>query len=158
MSAFFTNVYLILKTSNCVKAGSKNISVPDEVTHDSKYRRLGVLNSHSRRQTWACPITQFAFCVNSETKGPSSKILCILIREDKTRKMAVRPFLKHSLSLSILVCTTCFCHCKLHPPPLERQTQDWDIVVLLNVEEIMVYFYHYHLEFSFFMNIRTRIF
>ena len=75
MSAFFTNAYLILKTSNCVKAGSKNINVPDEVTHDSKYRHLGVLNSHSKRQTWACSTTQFAFSVNSEAKGPSKKIL-----------------------------------------------------------------------------------
>lgn len=36
VSAFFTNVYLILKTSNCLEAGSKNINASGAVTHNSK--------------------------------------------------------------------------------------------------------------------------
>lgn len=43
VSSFFTNAYLILKTSKCLKTGSKNIKAPGEMTHNNKYRHLGVL-------------------------------------------------------------------------------------------------------------------
>lgn len=61
---------------------SENMKAPVEVTHDSKYRHLVVLNSHSKRQTWACSTTWFAFAVNSETKSSSKKIVYIHWRRE----------------------------------------------------------------------------
>lgn len=70
---------------------SENMKAPVEVTHDSKYRHLVVLNSHSKRQTWACSTTWFAFAVNSETKSPSKKIVYILTGEEKACSMLADP-------------------------------------------------------------------
>lgn len=109
---FFTNVYLILKTSKCLKTGSKNTKAPGEMIHNNKYRHLGVLNSHSKRQTWACFKTWFAFSVNCETKSPSKKVVYSLTGEYKTRTTAVRhsPKLGKELKSFNNLCVTCFYH------------------------------------------------
>lgn len=90
-SAFFTNANLILKTSNCLKAGSKNIKAPGELTHNNKHRHLRVLNSHSKRQTWACSMAGFAFSVNSETKSPPQKVVYTPTWRRQNMHMAGRP-------------------------------------------------------------------
>lgn len=107
-------MYITLKTSNCLKAGSETIKATGEVTHTSKYMHLGVLISHSKKQTWACSIARFAFSGNSETKGPSQKVVYTPFREDKMPNMAARHSLKtgkSNLNLLVLLCTVCFYHC-----------------------------------------------
>lgn len=102
-----------IKNSKMPLSSSENMKAPVEVIHDSKYRHLVVLNSHSKRQTWACFTTWFAFAVNSETKSPSKKIVYILTGEEKhaacwqtlsqTRKKVVEVFqyFVYSLFLSL---------------------------------------------------------
>lgn len=75
---------------------------------------LGVLISHSKKQTWACSTAPFAFSGNSETKGPPQKVVYTLSREDEMPNMAARLSLKtgkSNLNLSVLLCTICFYHC-----------------------------------------------
>lgn len=73
----------MLRASSCPKAGSWSMKIDAEVTHHSKYRHLGVLNSHGKRQIWACSTSHFAFSVNSETKNPSQNTVHLHTRKTK---------------------------------------------------------------------------